>query len=308
MVPAPNISIIIVSFNVRDLLVQCLESINRTKGDLNIEVIVVDNNSSDDSVEVIGKDFPTTILIRNQYNAGFSAANNQGLSIATGEFYFLLNPDTELHANALSILYNQSKLNEYSVIAPQLLNSDGSIQYSCWKTPSLTSMITETVYLHPILGLRKYSNRQYEHDFSPEAASGAALMFNSELYKETGGLDEQLFWSEDTDFCTRARQRAPIGYMSTSKVTHHSGKSSIDRYHIVIPNQILSKVKYIKKHSSRLVYYATLAVSLVFILSRIVMFNLLSPFRLVYRKKASAYMIALRKWIQLLLNGKFSLV
>jgi GT2 family glycosyltransferase len=194
------------------------------------------------------------------------------------------------------------------VIAPQLLNSDGSIQYSCWKTPSLTSIIIETVYLHPLLGLRKYANKKYERDFSPEASSGAALLFNSELYKEIGGLDEQLFWSEDTDFCTRARQRAPIGYLSAAKVTHHSGKSSINRYHIVIPNQILSKAKYIRKHSSRLTYASMLGVTLVFILSRIIVFNLLSPFRLIYRKKASAYLLALKKWCQLVLNGKFSMV
>jgi GT2 family glycosyltransferase len=228
--------------------------------------------------------------------------------IATGEFYFLLNPDTELHQNALSFLYDEARLNEYSVIAPQLLNSDGSIQYSCWKTPSLTSIIVETVYLHPFLGLRKYANKQYERDFSPEAASGAALLFNRGLFKEIGGLDEQLFWSEDTDFCTRSRQRAPIGYLSAAKVTHHSGKSSIDRYHIVIPNQILSKAKYIKKHSSRLIYASTLSVTLVFILSRIIVFNLLSPFGSVNRKKASAYLLALKKWCQLLLNGKFSIV
>lgn len=303
-----KISIIIVSFNVRDLLLQCLTSIERTKGDLNVEVIVVDNNSSDDSVAAVRREFPQTIIKENNYNAGFSAANNQGMSLASGKFFFLLNPDTELHEDALSLLFTKLNSSDNSVVAPQLLNSDGSIQYSCWKAPTFLSIFLETMYLHRFINLRIYKEDQYKTDFFPEAISGAALFFKSTLFIRIGGLDEQFFWSEDTDFCIRANQIAPLAYISNSKVTHHSGKSSVDRYHIVLPNQVLSKVKLIRKHRPRFIYCAVLIVTLVFILSRMVVFGLLSPISRIYRKKATAYSIALKKWFQLLIQGEFSLV
>lgn len=303
-----KVSVIIVSFNVRSLLLKCLSSIERTKGDLNVEVIVVDNNSSDDSVAAVRREFPQTIIKENNNNAGFSAANNQGMSLASGEFFFLLNPDTELHEDALSLLFTKLNSSDYSVVAPQLLNSDGSIQSSCWKAPTLLSIFLETMYLHRFMNLRIYNEGQYKTDFFPEAISGAALFFKSTLFMRIGGLDEQFFWSEDTDFCIRASQIAPLAYISNSKVTHHSGKSSIDRYHIVLPNQVLSKVKLIRKHRTRLKYYAVLMVTLVFILSRIVVFGILSPMSRVYRKKAIAYSIALSKWFQFLIRGEFSLV
>jgi GT2 family glycosyltransferase len=302
-----QISIIIVSYQVKELLMACLESIAKTKGELTVEVIVVDNKSSDGSVAAVAQYYPESVIIANDYNAGFSGANNQGMSIAKGEYIFLLNPDTEVHEGALQQLLSRAEKGVYSVVAPQLLNSDGSIQISVWKKTTIMNLIAETFFLHQVFKLNLYAPSQLHEDFAPDAASGAALFFSKKLYAQIGGLDENLFWSEDTDFCTRSRSVAPLRYLANARVTHHSGKSSVDRLHIVLPNQLLSKVKYIRKHASGMTYGLALFFALIFILSRIVVFGLLSPIKSLYGKKRKAYSIALKKWGQLVKTGTFAL-
>jgi N-acetylglucosaminyl-diphospho-decaprenol L-rhamnosyltransferase len=302
-----QISIVIVSYQVKELLLACLASIATTKENLAVEVIVIDNNSTDGSVDAVAKHFPQTVLIANNYNAGFSGANNQGMSIAKGEYIFLLNPDTEVHEGALQQLLARAEKGLDSVVAPQLLNSDGSIQISVWKKTTVMNLIAETFFLHQVFKLNLYAPSQLQQDFAPDAASGAALFFSKKLFEKIGGLDDNLFWSEDTDFCTRSRTVAPLYYLANARVTHHSGKSSVDRLHIVLPNQLLSKVKYIRKHASRMTYGLALFFGLIFILSRIVMFGLLSPFKSLYGKKRKAYSIALKKWGQLVKTGTFAL-
>lgn len=102
----PYVSVIIINYNVKELLLQCLSSLyKKSNNSLHLEVIVIDNDSKDDSVASVLKEFPQVILIANKFNVGFSAANNQGLLIAKGEFIFLLNPDTEIIENTLEQLY-----------------------------------------------------------------------------------------------------------------------------------------------------------------------------------------------------------
>ncbi len=116
---------------------------------MQIETILIDNNSSDGSVEEISAKFPQVSMITNNFNAGFPAANNQGFKIAKGKYIFMLNPDTEFLDDSLAKLYNfMESNNSTSIIAPKLLNSDKSRQLSVWRFPSLWFIFCETHYMN----------------------------------------------------------------------------------------------------------------------------------------------------------------
>ena len=245
-----DISIIIVNYNVKDLLIQCLRSIYATNQNaLTIEVIVVDNDSKDDSVSAVVAEFPNVVLIENKFNAGFSGANNQGMTIAKGDFIFLLNPDTEILGNALVDLKTYlDKNTTCSIVGPQLLNSDKSIQVSVWKNHKPVDLVLETFYIHKLFDLLSYPIEKLNGSFEGKTLSGAALFFRKTLITKMGMLDEKLFWMEDIDFCFRASKYGSISYLNTAQVIHHSGQSQKKNYNIAISNQLISKLKYYKKY------------------------------------------------------------
>ncbi|MCW3084106.1 MAG: glycosyl transferase family 2 [Bacteroidetes bacterium] len=298
----PDISVVIVNYNVKQLLLDCLNTIcTHIPDGLVIEIIVVDNNSSDDSVTAVTGAFPKVIVIANQFNAGFSGANNQGMNIARGKFIFLLNPDTEIVGNAIAQLYNYM-LREPScvIVAPQLLNSDHSIQLSVWKNHSVSDLVIETFFLHKMINTLHYLPPKLNTTFEAKTFSGAALFFRKELVGEMGMLDEHLFWMEDVDFCLRAQKYGKLMYLHSAQVLHHSGQSHKKNYNIVISNQLLSKLKFYKKHFSIFnVLIANLS-CFIFIISRLIVFSLLSPFRERFHLKAKAYFYTLKRFFKYL--------
>jgi len=290
-----EVSIVIVSYNVKDLLLKCLESIRRE--DVDAEVIVVDNNSTDGTQEVIGKDLGIT-FVGNSGNKGFSYANNQGIDASSASQILLLNPDTEVKPGALRTLLDFAKAQpKLSVIGPQLLNTDGSLQPSAWKKPSPWDMVLESVFLNKLFGISEYDPEEFQKQFEPGMLSGAALLFPRELYLRTGGLDAELFWMEDADFATRARKEgAKIIYFPSAQIIHHSGQSSKKNQSVVISNQLLSKLKYYRKHQGLFVMLLAAVFCFFHIVSRIILFGLLSPFGSNFLVKAKAYLYALPRF------------
>src|SRR5205085_9045237 len=141
MTQAPEISIIIVSYNVKDLLFKCIASIKKFVSS-SFEIIVIDNHSADDTAANVTRQFPEVKLIANNYNAGFPEANNQGLRKAKGNYIFLLNPDTELLEDSVSVLRKYlDSMEKAGVVAPKLLNSDGSVQDSIFRFPKLSFIV-----------------------------------------------------------------------------------------------------------------------------------------------------------------------
>ena len=217
-----KISIIIVSYNVKDFLFNCIVSVQKYFSEA--EIIVVDNNSSDGSVEMLKQNFPLVKLIDNKENKGFSGANNQGIVMARSENILLLNPDTEVIDGALnkmiSFLETQKEL---CIVGPQLLNTDKTLQKSCWKFPKVIEIIAETFYLHLLFNSKYYSNKKQETVFEVDALSGAALLFKKELLQKIGILDENLFWMEDVDLCYRNKKSGGSNiYFPEAKIIHHS--------------------------------------------------------------------------------------
>ena len=148
-----KLSVIIVSFNVKSYLRQCLNSVLASTHIDDLEVIVVDNHSFDDSCDLVKNEFPQIELIENQKNLGFSVAINQGINIASGDYICFLNPDTLIQEDAFIKLISHLEENpKVGCIGPKILNPDGSLQKSCKR-----SFPTPLVALPKILGLSRMS-------------------------------------------------------------------------------------------------------------------------------------------------------
>jgi len=269
----PDISIIIVSYNVWGYLDKCIQSILPQEGVIP-EIIVVDNNSSDGTVQNLETKYPQVKRIVNTINAGFSGANNQGIQESTADVILLLNPDTEILGSHILQKMRVTLLSnpQTGILAPKLINTDGSLQPSFWPFPGVTDIFLELFYLHLI-------KRQEEPIALKqiEAAAGAALCMRKALVMELGGIDANMFWMEDTDLCYRVSLTGKgIIYDPTVKIIHHGGKSSENKYHISIPNQVISKIKYFRKNGSWLQFITSDILSLLFIISRLLVFGLLS--------------------------------
>lgn len=287
-----SISIVIVNYNVKDLLLQCLRSIySKTNESIAIETIIIDNDSKDDSVAAVIKEFPQVILIENKFNAGFPAANNQGFQIAKGKYIFMLNPDTEFLDDSLSRLFNYMELhNDIDLIAPMLLNSDKSRQLSVWRFPSLWYLFCETHYLNVFLNKKNYLDKELKKSFEAESFSGAAIFFRKNVFDKIGMLDESMFWIEDIEFCYRAYHAGlKLLYYPDAKVLHHIGQSAKQNYNVSISNQIFNKIKFFKKHHNRLKWLLVVLLSFYHVMIKLIIFGLLSPINITYYRKAKAY-------------------
>lgn len=293
-----HISVVIVSYNVKDLLLTCLNSLYKhLSSELNVEVLVVDNHSSDQTVSAVAQQFPQVKLIANSHNAGFPAANNQAFQLAKGKYIFMLNPDTEFHEDVIGKLYEKMERDpQVSLIAPKLLNSDGSLQKSVWRFPNLWTVFCEMHYLNVFLGPKNYSDKNKDTPFVAESFSGAAIFFRREVLEKIGMLDETMFWIEDTEFCYRAhRAGLTLLYYPEVKLLHHIGQSAKKNYNISLSNQIFNKIKFFRKHYSKVEYLLVMLLSFYHVLFKLVVFGLLSPFKKTYALKARAYAFTLPK-------------
>jgi GT2 family glycosyltransferase len=298
--------VIIVSYNVLEYLCHCIDSIIAQK-DIRVEIIVVDNNSTDATKDLIKSKYPAVKLICNSDNFGFSAANNQGIKIASSEIILLLNPDTELKEKGA--LQHAKKYLEgdpqIAILAPQLLNTDGSFQPSFWSFHAVKELMLELFYMHRM----KQAMPPPSSSILVEAASGAALFFRRSLVDEIGGLDENMFWTEDIDFCYRATQTGKkVIWTPEIRIIHHGGKSSAGNESVTIPNQVMSKIKFSKKHDSVPMFFLVDILSLLFICSRLLVFTLVSFVRAKYNAKRKAYCIAFKAYFRFNFRGSSIIV
>jgi N-acetylglucosaminyl-diphospho-decaprenol L-rhamnosyltransferase len=258
-----DLSVVIVNWNVRDLLRRCLHSILDARSAVTVEVIVVDNISTDGSVEMVRTEFPGVHLIVNTENRGFPAANNQGIAVAQGRYVLILNPDTEVLGDALATMVAYADAHpDVGVVGPQLLNPDGAderprVQSSRRRFPTLATAIFESTWLQPYAPHRLLE-RYYVLDQPDDATldvdwvMGAALMARREAIEQVGPMDEGYFmYSEEMDWCRMFHEAGwRVVYLPTAQIIHHVGKSSEQ----VVPARHVhfqtSKVRYFRKHHS----------------------------------------------------------
>jgi len=230
-----RLSLVIVNWNTRELLLRCLQSLREESRRLALRVIVVDNASTDGSPAAVASDFPEVILRANSGNRGFAAATNQGLqSAGDADYWGLLNPDTEVRPGALEALVRFLDLHpDIQAAAPQLLNSDLSLQPSGRRFPTLGLVGLEGLlpnawktggwWMRQRFGRRDFSQAQ-----AVDEVSGACFVARRSAFESVGGLDEQFFlYFEEIDWFLRlARSGGRVWYVPQAQVVHHWGAAS----------------------------------------------------------------------------------
>ncbi|MCX6745469.1 MAG: glycosyltransferase family 2 protein [Candidatus Parcubacteria bacterium] len=228
-----DISIIIISWNVKELLKKCLQSIyDKTQG-LEFEVFVVDNASKDGSALMVASKFTRVNLIASNENMGFAKANNLALEHAQGKYVLFLNPDTELTDNSLKVMFDLMEQDEKIALSTcQLIYPDSTLQKNIKNNPGLCDQILILLKLHHLF-LSKCLNRYlaknfiYEKEQEVKQIMGAFMFARAEVIKEIGGFDPDYFiWWEDLDLCKRIQDLGQkIIYTPKTKVIHHEAKS-----------------------------------------------------------------------------------
>ena len=265
-----KLSVTIVSWNVKEELVNCLRSIEANRPGCEFEIIVADNASTDGTIEAVRKDFPQVRLIINKENRGFSAASNQAIKIAKGEYLFLLNPDTVVHRQSLDTLIRVLDENpDIGACGPKLIDENNIPYRPEGYVPTFRSILYAKTFFRMLGIFRGHykkltaDNLDYNRQTDAEQLSGSALMVRRSVMEEIGLWDESFFmYYEDVDLCLRIRKAGRrITYVGESVITHLGGKSSSQ---ISAEKRIMlyrSLFIYLRKHKGR---QATALFSLIF--------------------------------------------
>jgi hypothetical protein len=232
----PILSIIIVSYNVRAFLEQCLVSIHKAVQDISNEIFIVDNASTDASPDLVEHKFPAVKVIRNKRNLGFAKANNQAIVKSSGEYICLINPDTIVQEDTLSKLLKFFADNsDAGAIGCKILNPDGSLQLACRRSfPTPWVAFTKIVGLARLFPKSKWFGKYNLTHLDPDriakvdAISGSFMLIPKEILDRIGLLDESFFmYGEDLDLCYRIRKDGwSIYYVPTTQIIHFKGESS----------------------------------------------------------------------------------
>ena len=291
-----DISICIVSLNCSKRLSECLHTLPKAVGNASWEVLIVDNQSTDDTVKMIRRDFPEVTIIPYDENAGFARAQNHAIAHAEGDYIVVLNPDTIAPPNSLSILMDFMNSNrEAGVCGPKVLNEDLSFQRSCrrgistpWPVISYFTKLDRVFRKNAFFSGYHLGHLNEDEIMEVGGVSGSCMMMRKEIRDTVWYFDEQFFlYQEDSDFCIRVAEAGwKVHYVPTSQIIHAGGLGGtlVSRSHIYI--SVLewhrSYFKLYRKHFAHeypflfnIFYYAAMALKLAFGLAR-------TPFRRSY--------------------------
>jgi len=231
-----DLTIIIVNYNVKEFLEQSIISIKKSCKAIQYELFIVDNASSDGSVELIRRKFPEIDLIANTENRGFAAANNQAIKQAQGDYILLINPDTIVQEDSFSVILDFFKKQpDCGMVGCKIMNPDGSLQLACRRSfPTPWVAFTKIIGLSKLLPNSKLFGRYNltylnpDETYEVEAISGSFMFVRREVVDDVGYLDESFFmYGEDLDWCFRIREAGwKIYYVPKTKIIHFKGESS----------------------------------------------------------------------------------
>lgn len=229
-----DVSIIIVSWNTRDILRECLRSVYQETRQISFEVIVIDNASSDSSAGMVKEEFPQVLLIENTANKGFAAANNQGMEIARGRYLLLLNPDTIVLDGAIpKAIYYADSHSDVAVVGCQVWESETTVQQTCFRFPSVLSLLMQKSGLcrmfprSRLFGRETMAEWRRDTEREVDVVSGMFMLVRREAIDQVGLMDEDYFvYAEETDWCWRFWQAGwRCVFTPVARIIHRDGGS-----------------------------------------------------------------------------------
>ncbi|HSW02332.1 MAG TPA: glycosyltransferase family 2 protein [Sedimentisphaerales bacterium] len=230
-----DVTIVIVSWNTREILRDCLRSVYANSGPVDFDVIVVDNASADGSVEMVRTEFDKVHLIANFHNRGFAAANNQGMAVARGRYVLLLNSDTIVLDGAIAKAVAFSDAHPDSgVVGCRVLNRDRSLQATCFMYPSVLNLLLATLYLNRLFPRSRFFGREQmtwwgrDEEREVEVVTGCFMLVRREAIDQVGVMDEDYFmYGEETDWCWRFRRAGwRLRFTPSAQIIHLGGQST----------------------------------------------------------------------------------
>jgi GT2 family glycosyltransferase len=261
--PTLDVSVVIVSFNTRDVLRECLASVFRETREVSFEVIVVDNASADGSADMVATEFPQVRLIRNTENRGFAAACNQGILVTRGRYVLLLNPDTRVLEDAVArtVAYADGHHNA-AAVGCQVLNTDGTVQRTCFRYPSVLHVALSGLALDRLPFGRCFFGRERMRDWKRdserevEVVTGSCMLLRREAMEEVGLMDEAYFvYGEEADWCFRCgRVGWRVLFTPHARVFHAGDRSTrlvLTAMHVQLRRSILIFIERHYGHAAR---------------------------------------------------------
>jgi hypothetical protein len=278
-----ELSVIIVNWNSRDVLRKCLKSVYDTI-DVTFEIIIVDNNSSDDSIAMVKKEFPQAILIARSSNIGFSKANNEAFGVSQGAYILILNPDTVLFKSAVNrmVAFLKTRV-DIGIVGPRILTEGGIPDLFCKrKLPRISFEFSKIFLVEKMLNklqviipyTRRALYRYYEKSEECECLAGSCMLFCRDVFGSMAGFDESVpMYLDDIDICYRARKLGLKNYYLAEAEIVHVGKYSTKTVEYSKMYDVLARQAhffYYLKHSGRataLCYKILLALSIPYLLT-----------------------------------------
>ncbi len=257
-----DLSIIIVSWNVRELLRECLLSIQNSKQDLSYEIIVIDNASTDNTREMLEQDFPNLDVEYNKVNEGLAKPWNRAAEKSKGEYLLFLNDDTKIFDHVLDKCVTELKSdNNIGVLGCKIKNPDNSIQLSVRRFPTVWNQAVILSKLHNIFPslIRSYMMTDFDYNKSQnvDQVMGAFFLLPRTVFEKINGFDEEFFiWFEEVDVCRRVYDAGyVVRYFADASIIHYGGASFSQRRPLKLQKMFNKSLKiYFKKHHHKVAW------------------------------------------------------
>ncbi len=260
-----DISIIIINYNNFNLLEQCIKSVQKFTRKNTYEIIIIDNNSTEGDVSKLLNKYNDIKLIQNKKNVGFAAANNQGIKIAKGKYFLLLNNDTEFIEDSISKVFDYCENNSKKMfIGPELLNSDKTHQNSIVDFDGIANLFGAAFFLYLVFPKSKLLNKYHynykvtDQPISVDFVAGAFIFGKLEDLKDCNGFDERFyFYSEEADLCYRfiKNHNGKVIYFPSTSIVHIHGATTMQIPWFKYFNQAKAKIQFYQKHFRGLYFF-----------------------------------------------------
>jgi len=273
-----DVSIIVVAWNVRELVHNCLQSVYKETRSIEFEVIYVDNGSADGSVEMVRAEFPAARIIANPDNKGFIKANNQGIEIAKGRYVLLLNSDAIVLDSAIARTIGFANAHpEAAVVGCRVLNPDRTLQESCFRFYSTLNMLLDVLWLsrafpkNKLFGRKIYGGWDYKTVREVNVVVGCFSLVRMAAIKEVGVMDERFFvYGDDIDWCYRfVKAGWKVLFTPAGQIVHYGGqttKKEAGRFSLQLHGAVLINVK---THYSPLTFLGCRLLTACYLLMRV---------------------------------------